>query len=89
MGHRTLEKRKVATKRKRGGQPGNKNATDPPGNQNAVKHGFFVEHKVNGKYIIPHTHKGYWHYEKGTRELSQKEEKMLDRILKTWENRNR
>lgn len=33
---------KVCTqKRKRGGQPGNKNATGPPGNKNAEKHGFF------------------------------------------------
>lgn len=47
------------------------------------------EHKVDGKYIIPHTHKGYLHYEKGTRKLSPKEEKMLERILKTWQNRNR
>ena len=42
------EHKKVATKaatkkRKRGGQPGNKNATGPPGNQNAVKHGFFCK----------------------------------------------
>lgn len=36
------EKKKVATKkRKRGGQPGNKNATGPPGNKHAEKHGFF------------------------------------------------
>lgn len=28
-------------KRKRGGQPGNHNATGPPGNKNAEKHGFF------------------------------------------------
>lgn len=34
---------KVATKRHRGGQPGNKNATGPPGNQHAVKHGFFCK----------------------------------------------
>ncbi len=34
---------KVASKRRRGGQPGNKNATGPPGNQHAVKHGFFCK----------------------------------------------
>ena len=34
---------KVATKRHRGGQPGNHNATGPPGNQHAVKHGFFCK----------------------------------------------
>ncbi|BFL35524.1 phage terminase small subunit [Holdemania massiliensis] len=35
--------KKVATKRHRGGQPGNHNATGPPGNQHAVKHGFFCK----------------------------------------------
>lgn len=32
------------TKRKRGGQPGNHNATGPPGNKHAEKFGFFSEH---------------------------------------------
>lgn len=45
------------------------------------------EHKVNGEYIIPHTHKGYLHDEKGTRNLSSKESKMLERIKKTWDNK--
>ena len=31
-------------KRKRGGQPGNKNATGPPGNKNAEKYGFFSKY---------------------------------------------
>lgn len=34
----------VPAKRKRGGQPGNKNATGPPGNKNAEKHGFFSKY---------------------------------------------
>lgn len=34
---------KATSKRRRGGQPGNKNATGPPGNQHAVKHGFFCK----------------------------------------------
>ena len=29
------------SKRKKGGQPGNKNATGPPGNKHAEKYGFF------------------------------------------------
>jgi len=41
-------------------------------------------HPVNGKYIIPHIHKGYNHSENGTFELSEKERKMVDRINKTW-----
>lgn len=32
------------TKRKRGGQPGNHNATGPPGNKNAEKFGFFSKY---------------------------------------------
>lgn len=32
------------TKRKRGGQPGNHNATGPPGNKNAEKYGFFSKY---------------------------------------------
>lgn len=41
-----LEKKKVALetgkeKRKRGGQPGNKNGKGPPGNKHGEKHGFF------------------------------------------------
>ncbi len=44
-------------------------------------------HPVNGKYILPHTHKGANHSENGTFELSEKETKMVDRIVKTWHNR--
>lgn len=32
------------SERKRGGQPGNKNATGPPGNKNAEKYGFFSKY---------------------------------------------
>lgn len=41
IGVHTKDKECVHTKRKRGGQPGNKNATGPPGNKHAEKHGFF------------------------------------------------
>lgn len=37
------QKRNVAKKR-RGGQPGNKNATGPPGNKHAERHGLFCKH---------------------------------------------
>lgn len=40
-GVHTKKDKSVHTKRKRGGQPGNKNATGPPGNRHAEKHGFF------------------------------------------------
>lgn len=45
-------------------------------------------HRVNGKPIIPHVHKGYIHNERGDRDLSRKERKLVDKIKKTWDNRN-
>lgn len=38
------EKKSERSKRKRGGQPGNKNATGPPGNKHAEKYGFFSKY---------------------------------------------
>lgn len=35
------DKNKANVRKKRGGQPGNHNATGPPGNKHAEKHGFF------------------------------------------------
>lgn len=35
----------------------------------------------------PHTHKGYFHSEKGTFTLSEKERKMVDKVIKIWENK--
>jgi uncharacterized protein YjcR len=45
------EKRNVA-KTKRGGQPGNGNATGPPGNKNAEKHGFFSKYLPEETFSI-------------------------------------
>jgi hypothetical protein len=47
------------------------------------------EHKINGVRTLPHTHKGYIHDEKGTKNLSPKEKKMVERVLKTWNNKLR
>ncbi|MBD5112134.1 MAG: hypothetical protein HDT42_06295 [Ruminococcaceae bacterium] len=44
-------------------------------------------HKVDGKWIQPHTHYGYLHDEKGSKKLTPNQEKMVDRIIKTWYNR--
>lgn len=44
-------------------------------------------HTIDGKLELPHTHKGYLHSEKGTFVPSSKEEKMVERVLKTWYNR--
>ncbi|GAA0106696.1 phage terminase small subunit [Paraclostridium sordellii] len=40
----TLHKNKERSKKKKGAQPGNRNATGPPGNKNAEKFGFFSKH---------------------------------------------
>lgn len=40
----TLHKGKRNVAKRRGGQPGNKNATGPPGNKNAEKHGLFSKY---------------------------------------------
>lgn len=48
---------------------------------------FGPEHKVNGVPIIPHVHMGYIHDEKGTRAPTPKEQKMIDRVIKIWNNR--
>ncbi len=45
-------------------------------------------HKIDGKKQKPHIHKGYEHNEKGTKTLSEKENKMLERVTKTWYNYN-
>ena len=44
-----VETKNTASTRKKGGQPGNKNATGPPRNQHAVKHGLF------SKFLPPET----------------------------------
>lgn len=44
-------------------------------------------HRVKGKAILPHVHKGYWHNEKGDRDLTRKERRIVARIKKTWYNR--
>lgn len=42
--------------------------------------------------LLPHTHRGYYHqeYDKGEKRLNltRKEAKMVERVLRTWDNRN-
>lgn len=40
----------------------------------------------DGEPTLPHTHKGYEHNEKGNYTVSPKEQKMIDRVTKTWYN---
>ncbi len=44
-------------------------------------------HKINGVPEKPHVHKGYEHNEHGDYSTFAKEQRMVDRVLKTWYNR--
>ena len=46
------DKKDANVRKKRGGQPGNKNATGPPGNQNARRHGLFAKYLPPGLNAI-------------------------------------
>lgn len=46
-------------------------------------------HKVEGKYIIPHIHLGYFHDEYGTRKLNNYEIGLVAKINKIWKNRKK
>lgn len=46
-------------------------------------------HTINGKPLLPHTHKGYVHDENGTRDLTKDERKLVEKVKKIWKNRNR
>nr|DAU51846.1 MAG TPA: hypothetical protein [Caudoviricetes sp.] len=44
-------------------------------------------HKINGKNTLPHVHLGFSHNEKGDRDLTRKERRIVARIKKIWYNR--
>lgn len=41
-------------------------------------------HTINGKKELPHTHKGYEHDENGTKKVSKKEQRIIDKVKKLW-----
>ena len=43
-------------------------------------------HNINNKPIIPHTHVGYEHEKTSARELSKREQNMLDNVKQIWQN---
>ena len=43
-------------------------------------------HQIKDEWVLPHTHKGYEHDENGTYHLSDKEKKMVERVLEIWDN---
>lgn len=46
------------------------------------------DHIINNKLVKPHIHLGYEHDEKGTRKLNKAEKKILDLVVKAWQNKN-
>lgn len=66
------DKNQANVRKKRGGQPGNKNATGPPGNQNARKHGLFA------RYVQPDIKE----IMEGVKEMSQMD--MLMEAIEFW-----
>lgn len=45
-------------------------------------------HFIDGKSEKEHTHYGYIHDEHGTKKLSAKEKKLVDRVKSVWNNRS-
>ena len=46
-------------------------------------------HMINGVPKIPHTHLGYFHDENGTRETTDEEDKLIEKVLKAWYHHSR
>jgi hypothetical protein len=46
-------------------------------------------HYIDGNPVMPHTHKGYFHDEKGTYKLTAKERRLIEYVLRKWANRTR
>ena len=42
-------------------------------------------HKIDGKYVLPHTHYGYLH-NKGTTVLTEKDTRRVERLVRYWYN---
>ena len=61
---------------------------DRPGNKHKKQINIQgMAHKIKGIPTIPHIYEGYVHDENGTRNLTTKEKKMVDRIINMWNNR--
>ena len=43
-------------------------------------------HNVNGRRLMEHTHKGYFHDENGTSAPSPREKRMIERVRMVWYN---
>ena len=43
-------------------------------------------HKIDGEYVIPHTHYGFYHDENGTYKPTPDEQKIVDKMKRIWYN---
>lgn len=46
-------------------------------------------HKIDGKWILPHSHYGYYHDEKGTFKLTKGERDIIDKVINLWNNKRK
>ncbi|MCD8371784.1 MAG: hypothetical protein LUD27_00590 [Clostridia bacterium] len=46
-------------------------------------------HRIDGKWVLPHSHYGYYHSENGTEPPNEEDKKLIDKVLKIWDNFNR
>lgn len=46
-------------------------------------------HKIDGKWVIPHSHYGYHHDESGTFEPSKSENDIIDKVVRIWNNKHK
>ena len=47
-------------------------------------------HKIDGHWLKPHVHLGYYHVENGgSRPVNARERKLIDKVNKIWENSRR
>lgn len=46
-------------------------------------------HKIDGEWVKPHTHMGYYHDENGTRRVNRSEFKYIEKVRRIWDNQLR
>ncbi len=47
-----------------------------------------TEHIVSGEKSLPHSHLGYWHDEHGTKALSKRDQRLIDKVTEIWDTKN-
>lgn len=73
----------------RDGKPKAINTYDEAGKRNKQIDISGKPHKIGGEYTLPHVHIGYLHDEGGTIKITTDDKKLIDRVLKEWDNHKR